>query len=868
MSLEIIELMKSHADSTTDEFSHVSLFGNGTDGTSGGKYYIDHLNFDSFMIEYCKLATSEDFKSGIAEIALTNIPCVFDFDLSSPVQEPLYSSSDTIDIIHIIQDVLKETLIDVPERSLVGTLHEKSGYMDTEKKKYKNGFHIHFPMVFVNKAVYRNYIIPRLRIRLNKYTFFVGKDVNTIVDDAPCKTPWLMYGSSKGIDKDPYLLSAVYEYHSAESDLELLRRCQVKNIKKVNVFFEESLEFYYPLIFSTATMGRDVYCVKDAFVFTPVRVKTKASNHHGTHGTHGTPHGDMVRDLVGMLHPRRSENYNDWIQVGLVLHSITKGSIDGLVQFKSFSRQCADKYNEDECTNFWNKLDADNGQYSLGTLIYFAKQDDPDKYTEWCRLKDRVNFMNISPDNSQNDFAKILHHRFGSEFVYVSFKTGAWYRFNHHRWCLCEDGYALRKKITNYFTPIVNSSMAELSQTNSVENQAKIGVLKKLKKEFGMAKYKDAIMRECKEEFYNDTFLKMIDSNPRLVGFKNGVYDLDKGIFRNGCPDDYISMSTGIDYKEFASGGIEQDLIENYLEQTFPDPEVRKYWLDVYSESFCGENTYKKFFLWTGSGNNGKSVLTSILEKMYGAYSIDLPTSLVTQKRASSNSASPEMARSEGSRVAWLKEPSADEKINVGIIKELTGNDTIYTRGLYKEGHEIKCMFDLTMVCNTPPILENDIAVWNRARIIPFESEFVDKVDGDYVSQLAAKKFVKNPLIDRRLGEYAQIMAWYLLQWKRNKPSDFILEEPKKVTDSTATYRSRHNPFKQFIDEGCLVKSQQGVSVDDVYDAFKEFYEAEYSNKFPPSKITFKDEMNKLLGKCTRPSSGILEWKGYALSQS
>ena len=171
MSLEIIELLQSHSDSSTDEFSHVSLFGEG-----GGKYYIDHLNFDSFMLEYCKLAASEDFKSGVAEIARSNIPCVFDFDLcSSSDKGPLYSSSDALDIIHIIQDVLKETLIDVPEKALFGTLHEKSGYMD--KNKYKNGFHIHFPMVFVNKAVYRNYIIPRLRIRLNKYTFFVGKDV-------------------------------------------------------------------------------------------------------------------------------------------------------------------------------------------------------------------------------------------------------------------------------------------------------------------------------------------------------------------------------------------------------------------------------------------------------------------------------------------------------------------------------------------------------------------------------------------------------------------------------------------------------------------------------------------------------------------
>jgi P4 family phage/plasmid primase-like protien len=865
MDPEIIELLKSRCDTSTDEVSHVGLFG------ECGKYYIDYLNFDSFMNEYCKLLQyNPSIKTGLAEMPTSNIPCVFDFDLFKVIgkrdkkggHEPLYSDDAIIDIIHSIQDVLKETLTNVLDTALVGTLHEKAGYVTDDGTKFKNGFHIHFPMIFVNKVVYKQYIIPRIKAKLSKYVFFSGKDINTVLDDAPYKTPWLLYGSRKGSHLEPYRLTSVFSYHSTDSDLELLRSCRIYTVNKSLIFFKEALEYYYPIIFSTACMGREVYCVKDALVKLTNVVKVKP--HINANATCADI--EIVRDLVGMLSESRSNGYQTWVQVALVLHCVTSGSLAGLNLFRTFSSKCPEKYKEESCNTLWDSLDVANGRYSIGTLFYFAKCDNPKRYNDWIKLNTRSTFMTLSPDHSHNDFAKTLHKSFGNEFVCVAFRTNTWFRYANHRWCLTEDGYSLRKMITNHFTPIIDSAVAELSTTESVENENLIKTLKKVKKEFGMSGYKDNVMKECREEFYSDTFLKQLDSNPRIVGFQNGVYDLDLGHLRDGCPDDYISMCSGIEYKEFADGGPEMLKLERYLEQTFPDPEIRRYWLDVYSESFCGENTYKKFFLWTGSGNNGKSLLTSILEKMYGQYSIDLPTSLVTQKRASSNSASPEMARSEGTRVAWLKEPSADEKINVGIIKELTGNDTIYTRGLYKEGHEIKCMFDLTMVCNTPPILENDIAVWNRARIIPFESEFVDSVgDDDYTTQLLKKKFPKNMTIDRELPEYARIMAWYLLRWKRMKPADFILYEPQKVTDSTSSYRDRHNPFKLFIDERVVRRPLAKAVVDEMYEAFKEYYDDEYNNKFPPNKMTFKDEMNKMIGKCSKDKSGVLVWPGYAI---
>ena len=46
------------------------------------------------------------------------------------------------------------------------------------------------------------------------------------------------------------------------------------------------------------------------------------------------------------------------------------------------------------------------------------------------------------------------------------------------------------------------------------------------------------------------------------------------------------------------------------------------------------------------------------------------------------------MAVTKGKRLAVMQEPDVNETLNVGQMKEITGNDKIQARGLYKEPFE------------------------------------------------------------------------------------------------------------------------------------------------------------------------------------
>jgi phage/plasmid-associated DNA primase len=248
--------------------------------------------------------------------------------------------------------------------------------------------------------------------------------------------------------------------------------------------------------------------------------------------------------------------------------------------------------------------------------------------------------------------------------------------------------------------------------------QARIKQIQKMVSNLKSATYKNNVMTECCEVFYDPQFLEKLDTDPYLICFKNGVYDLRQNTFRKGCPDDYLSKSMPINYTKFSEDDEKVHDVFTFLEQVFPDKSVRKYFLDVSSDVFVGGNHEKIVLFWTGEGDNGKSVTQNFFDLMLGKLSIKLNTNIITGKKPSAGSAFADLARAGGGvRWAVLEEPDADEMINTGIFKHLSGNDKFYARDLFEKGKdskEITPLFKLVFICvdeNTPVTLPSGISV-------------------------------------------------------------------------------------------------------------------------------------------------------------
>ena len=96
-----------------------------------------------------------------------------------------------------------------------------------------------------------------------------------------------------------------------------------------------------------------------------------------------------------------------------------------------------------------------------------------------------------------------------------------------------------------------------------------------------------------------------LDNNGYLIGFENGIYDLEKYEFRNGSPEDYVTMSVGYDYIEKYTK-YKNNLFE-FLEDIQPNEEERDYLLKYTATGLSGFNNEEISVFFSGKTRNGKT---------------------------------------------------------------------------------------------------------------------------------------------------------------------------------------------------------------------------------------------------------------------
>ena len=538
-----------------------------------------------------------------------------------------------------------------------------------------------------------------------------------------------------------------------------------------------------------------------------------------------------------------------WLRIGFCLFNISEGDIDGLSLWLEFSEQ-SDKYHESECISLWNKMRENN--YTIGTLKFYAKQDNPEKYEEL--INKEIENLVITTSGTHYEIANILFHEYQNEFVCTSIKNKEWYQFKNHIWEINETGFSLRKRISDENGIIIKKFKLQKEKIlnnnfeDEKEKQKKIKFIDKLIASCQTTIFKNHVMSEAQELFFNENFNSLLNKNPHLIAFKNGVYDFNDLIFRNGNPDDYLSASLPIEYKIYHHTVEDVMNIENFFKTIFPDDELCEYFLNLICQVFVGGNPDKNIYFWTGSGDNGKTITQKLIELMLGNLAIKISTSLLTGKKSNLGSASPELCRASiGVRWAAMDEPNSDEIINAGILKNFTGNDSFFARDLFQKGketREITPFFKLHLLCNQLPTIKNgDSASFKRIRIIPFESTFLPEEDEECPKTPEDQRRKKIFPMDKNFSNYLKNMteplAWYLIERYKTKNFEFQ-KEPNKVKMATQAYIRENDLYESFIQMNVEKRSKAKLYLNLLYLKFHSWILLEYPHQSIPTKQMVK----------------------------
>ena len=834
-----------------------------------GSFYFSANIESEFFDEYNK-ARAANVPVGMAEYPQTNLPVLVDFDFRFDMSSGLglerqYTKMHIKKTVRAFQSAIKQLFNDVQPKHLLCLVLEKGTEMrvDPTCNKMKDGWHLHFPFCKISaqyqKKELRNRVLQILRKRKvlddiekrSEYTLEKMYDSNCI------SVPWLMYGSTKKEGGLYWKLTKAYDENG-----------KLTNIKNVLGRYKESdlcrlLSIRLPDI-SVLTL-KHKFREEQTFEF--IKPKPYLSTRE---------HKEIALQLkqtekyLKILNQDTWDEYKKWIEIGWAIHNVSQGSEDGLELWKKYS-QNSEKYDEKETEKAWRRMRM--GSIGLGTICWYARKDNIERYKKVYSKINNIT-INILLANNTYDKARYIHSVYEGMFVCVDIKKDIWYEFKNHRWQESDSGCQLYIKIPEEITKHIENYLSSLMERKDVTDDVKDAQKEVCRSVIGKLKdvtYRGKIIRELKNMFHDPKFMEKIDTNKKLLCFTNGVYDLDNDYFREGRPTDYITLCTKYAYEPDLSYKDKRvQLVIDFFRKVLVNEHVRKYFIRWCSSCIEGGNKDKLFLLWTGViGNNGKSTTSELIETTLGEYFIKFPMGTLTGSRAPGGGTTSDLSRMHGRRAGGFQESGNTDVFNIAKLKELTGNESMYTREIFQKARETRPDFKPYLECNRPPkVPVYDKAFYNRLRVILFDSEFTYDAPDNEEEQFAKRKFPMIANFADKLPMLAPAFMWLLIKEYKNYIKEGITP-PDEVLSATSDYRRMNDCIFQFISQVIIIDENNdnindAASLNEIYLIYKEWVRENYPGSKPLDKSELMEDLSIRWGRPEFFAKGY-RWRTYML---
>lgn len=545
-------------------------------------------------------------------------------------------------------------------------------------------------------------------------------------------------------------------------------------------------------------------------------------------------------------------NRNDWLIIGSTIYKLT----NDFNIFDDFS-QSSKHYNKSGCKDTWNGFN--NSTFgSIDILISIIERINPKAIYDLFKLDgDRtLNKMYETKVYNDQQFAYFFYSQYPKDFLY-DLDNKLWYSITQYGTYIKEIGF------NSTLTQLLQNQIQRLIEKNAIDRRdqisEKIANLKPDEKHkepeleeslnyiiklsntlinyLSCHRNKKQIIEELESLYGKRNIYKLMNAaNPYLVGFNNGVYDVQNNEHRHAKPEEYITLSTGYDYKEPTKEATER--IMNVLKDIFPDEEELKYLINTLSFSTIGGNVVEEFYIWIGTGQNGKGVLSHMLHKTLGSYSASLNIDYLTKGsvKQSPNSADSILASKQYKRLVVSTEPEKDATLLESKIKELTGGDEVDTRQLHCISANMIIEFSLIIQTNGKPNIDGgDGGIKRRLRLLRFPNSFVDHepiLENERKKDLTLKKTFTDS-VDLKLA-FFHILITYLPQLIKN---NFKFDMPPRFKQDTAEFMKENDPLGAFIKE-CIKTGivNNNESLKDIHSTYIDYCEASGYDKKSSNK--------------------------------
>jgi len=903
--------------------------------TNKKKYSVDSDNVINFYKNYCESLYVKDLKSwnihpifSLGETVKTNIPVfgefVFSFDSESIKDDTeeqdtedviFYERSMISGLVSLFQEVIKELFfISSKSSELICVILESPNW--EENDKYYKKVKIQFPYCKTERKFYLNVFRSKVLQKLGKSKL---KNNFLFEPDEGDWDEWLLdiknsypyYGSTENAKQPPCCFIGVYDKSFKELNIN-----DVYNYKKHSLIVQEkcisdqvdSLEedidpgekgmYLLPLMlsfefwFENTQMREEFSGSSKSYLSSSTVYSEEEIEEYNENPTDF----EIIQDLVEMLSPKRFIHENYFLDIGKAFYHSVEGDEMGLKEWIRSTHHQDCKFDENYCQRKWISLD--NEHITVKTMAWYAKEDNLKEYKswheKWCRPKIIDAIKNRKLDNI---VAEAFYRVFWLHYIHSGRR---WYEFRRSKLVPLSEDFYIRRTITEKFIPCFDNQRALLAEEklnlNKVGGKSQLykekskelenlmnetgEIIKDLQKE----RYRSTLVKSVKEFFYKENLGKILDKNPFLMGCKNCVIEVnDREAFtRKGKPEDYVTKSVGVSYQsEYSYSHPDVIALLKYFEQVFPEPSINHHMKKDIASMLYGRNSEKYFRMWIGDTNGSKSVYQKMIRTMLEDYYCDLPATFFSAQQRGGSGPNPELAQTDGARVAFSAEPDDDTSFKGARIKRLTGGDSFYARSCNEDGGSIETSFKNIMVLNiVPDITGMDEATKNRFCMIPFEGRWIRKgenfeVPETHEDQVKSKTYWMDERFEENIEHLARALLWISIKYYKTYRTEG-LTPPKYIKDWMRDYWTKHDPHISFITEmlenpkikieceGCkdiefegentcetckgkglveVVDIKKSVTASEIYPIYKKWFRETY----PQVQVVPKPRMTEIL---------------------
>lgn len=322
-----------------------------------------------------------------------------------------------------------------------------------------------------------------------------------------------------------------------------------------------------------------------------------------------------------------------------------------------------------------------------------------------------------------------------------------------------------------------------------------------------------------------------LDRHVGLLCVQNGVVDLKSGRLYES---DRAYRMTRVCAAAFVPDA-RRTLWDRTVDEVFEgDKELAAFFQRLIGYCAIGNPKEDVLVIAYGDGSNGKSTLLGTIRRVLGGYSRTADSStFLGDGKANSGGPREDLLRLMGSRFCYVTEPDEGGELREGMVKSMTGGDTISARGVYgKATVEIEPTWVVIMPTNHKPIIKGgDYGIWRRLLMVPFLRNF-DK-DG---TKDAGRE-------DRLREESEGVLAWIVegAQAYLNQG----LNPPPVVSDAREQYKEQMDMLADWLSECCEVTPDARVRAQELWKSWEEYAKSRGLLRYIPSALSLGRRLDK-----------------------